>query len=139
MQMQKYPLIYYKLIVYTKYMVKGISRGLLVWMALFCSLLLPLTAAWGMKMEVRAYQLETISCGALGHCDMPNCHCDCCQQTSSHLNGCRCSSFLTYLSPSRTILYDAQATPHRLEQITPVFKALGADIFHPPKSVSSLV
>lgn len=131
MQMQKNPLIYYKLIVYTKYMVKGKGRGLLVYLALFCFMLLPLTA-W---REMRAaQQVEAL------HCGMPDCHCDCCPQGAVHVSGCRgCSGSLPYLSPSGTISNNCQATPHRLEQVTPVFQAFAADIFHPPKSVSSLV
>ena len=104
------------------------SRGLLVWIALFCSLWLPV-AAMG---EMRAGHLEAISCG------MSDCHCDCCPMGAAHFSNCSgCNGSLSYLSPCGTITHDWQATPHRLEQITPVFKAFGADIFHPPKFVLS--
>jgi hypothetical protein len=106
-------------------MVCNRSRGLLVWMALFISLLLPLTAFGEMRA---AHQVETISCG------MTDCHCDCCPMGAAHFSNCRgCNGSLPYLAPWGTISYNWQATPHRLEQITPVFQALGADIFHPPK------
>lgn len=107
------------------------GRGLLVWIAVLCSLLLPMTAGGEMRAS---HQPEAISC------DMPDCQCDCCQRTSSPLNGCNCSGGSPpYLSPCGIIIYDAQAHPHRLEQITPVFKAFTADIFHPPKHSLSLV
>ena len=100
------------------------SRGLLVWMALFCSLLLPVTAMG----EIRGHQLEAIGC-----C-LADCHADCCPMGAVHLSGCHgCSGSLSYLSPGGTTIYHQQATPHRLERITPIFKVLSADIFHPPE------
>ncbi len=107
------------------------SRGLLVLMAIFISLLLPLTAFGEMRA---AQQMEAISCG------MPDCHCDCCPRGAAHFSNCRgCNSSLSYLSPCGTITYNWQALPYRLDLLTPVFKAVSADIFHPPKFVPSLV
>jgi len=106
-------------------MAKVRNCGLLVWLALFCSLLLPLTA-WG---EMRGpYQQEALNCG------MADCRCDCCPKEAAHVSGCRgCSGSVPCLSPGGMMLYHWQASPHRLQQITPVFKAFGADIFHPPE------
>ena len=101
------------------------SRSLLVWMALFCSLLLPMAAAGEMRAP---HQLEAISCG------MSDCHCDCCPLGAARFSGCQgCSGSLSSLAPSGSMVLDLQVSPHRLGQITPVFKALTADIFHPPE------
>ncbi|RJR40897.1 MAG: hypothetical protein C4567_10340 [Deltaproteobacteria bacterium] len=101
----------------------------MIWIALLCSLLLPLTA-FG---ETRAIQQEGSGCAL--KCDMPDYRCDCCQHTASHMRGCNCGNgFMPFLSPGKTVIQNRQATQHRLELITPVFKAFSADIFHPPKS-----
>ncbi len=104
------------------------GRGLMVWIALLCSLLLPLTALG----EKPGLQPEAAGCAI--SCNMPDCQCDCCHRTSSNLRGCNCSGGSTpYLSAYGTIILNWQATPHCLESITPVFKAFIANIFHPPK------
>ncbi len=110
-------------------MLKG-SSGLLVWIALFCSLLLPLTAMG----EVRGHQLEPLGC-----C-LPDCHGDCCPMTTGHFSGCHgCSGFMPCLASDGVIIYHQQVSSHRFERITPTFKAFPSDIFHPPKLGSSLV
>lgn len=106
------------------------GRGFVVWIALFCSLLLPLTA----MSEMCSHRVEAISCG------MPDSNCNCCPMDAGQVSGCHgCSGSMPYLSPCGTIIHDWQAIPHRLEQTTPVFKAFTADIFHPPKFGPTLV
>lgn len=115
-------------------MIRIRGRGLLVWMALLCSLLLPVTAVRGMNAEMRAHQMEALGCGMPDHCNMPNCHCPCCQPARSQMTGCNCSGgFMPYLSTGGTIIYDRQAVSHRLDLVAPVFKTFTTDIFHPPE------
>lgn len=99
----------------------------MIWITLLCSLVLPLTA-FG---EMRGLQPEAAGCAV--SCQMPDCQCDCCRQTSSNLRGCNCRGSTPFLSAYGTIILSWQATPHCLESITPVFKAFSANIFHPPK------